>query len=124
MPHIKATVTFEMYTEGFEQELEEYLDDKAMQIADKIKRDAKATTAFIDKSGRLRRSIKRRKSKFDGGGYMVKAGGKGAMQAWLIEHGHAGPLKSSPRTPAHPFLKPALDRNIKSAIEKFNEGMK
>ena len=81
------------------------------QIADKIKVDAKASTAFVDKSGRLRRSIKRRKSKFDDGGYMVKAGGKGAMQAWLVEHGHAGPTKASPRTPPHPFLRPALNRN-------------
>ena len=120
MPQIKATVTYEMYTEGFEKELEEYIDDKAMQIADKIKRDAKATTAFIDKSGRLRASIKRRKSKFEDGGYMVKAGGKGAMQAWLVEHGHGGPRPAR----AHPYLKPALDKNIHAAIEKFNEGMK
>jgi len=80
MPKIKATVTFEMYTEGFEQELEKYLDEKAMKIANNIKRDAKATAAFIDRSGRLRASIKRKKSKFEDGGYMVKAGGKGSMQ--------------------------------------------
>lgn len=119
MPKLKTKVTLEMYTEGFVKEFEEFLDDKCMKIANNIKNDAKTTTAFIDKSGRLRASVKRRKSKFDGGGYMVKAGGKGAMQAWLIEHGHGGLHPAAP----HPFLKPALDRNIQKALNKFNEAM-
>lgn len=129
MPKLKAEVTFEMYTEGFEKELEEYLNEQAGKIANSIKKDAKATAAFIDKSGRLRQSIKRKKSKFDDGGYMVKAGGSGAMQAWLVEHGH-GPGQDGKMgwyhgdVPAHPFLKPALDKNIQTALATFNEGMK
>lgn len=104
----------------FEETLETYLDDKCRDIAIQIRKDAKKTTAFKDKTGRLRKSIKIKKSKFDDGGYMVRAGGRGAMQAWLVEHGHGGPRLSSP----HPYLKPALDRNIKLAEQKFNEGIK
>ena len=112
-------------TKDFEQQLHEHLDDKAAEIALQIKKDAKAGAyssghkKFKDLSGRLRKSIKRKKSKFDDGGYIVKAGGPGAMQAWLIEHGHGGPRPAAP----HPFLKPALDKNINFAREKFNEKM-
>ena len=120
MVEMKSGARISIDTTGFTKELREHLNDQAMKIADKIKADAKVTSAFVDKTGRLRKSIKRKKSKFIDGGYMVKAGGKGAMQAWLVEHGHGGPRPAR----HHPFLKPALDKNVSEAIRVFNEGMK
>jgi len=38
----------------------------------------------------------------------------------LVEHGHGGPRPAR----HHPFLKPALDKNVSEAIRVFNEGMK
>jgi len=112
-------------TKDFEQRLQEHLDEKCKEIADKIKVDAKTGTylsakKFKDLSGRLRKSIKVKKSKYDDGGYIVKAGGRGAMQAWLIEHGHGGPRPA----PAFPYLGPALRRNIKFAEMVLKEKMK
>ena len=107
-------------TREFEQRLQEHLDEKCEEIAEQIKNDAKRTVAFVDKTGKLRKSIKKKKSKFEDGGYIVKAGGRGAMQAFLVEHGHGGPHPA----PAHPFLKPALDRNVQFARLKLGEKMK
>jgi len=112
-------------TVSFEQRLQEHLDEKCKEIADKIKVDAKTGTylsakKFKDLSGRLRKSIKTKKSKYDDGGYIVKAGGRGAMQAWLIEHGHGGPRPAPP----FPYLGPALRRNIKFAEMKLSEKMR
>ena len=111
-------------TLAFEQSLQDHLDEKCKEIADQIRKDAKANLGspnpFKDITGRLRRSIKTRKSKFMDGGYMVRAGGKGAMQAWLVEHGHGGPAPAPP----HPYLRPALDRNIAFARMKLREKMR
>ena len=103
----------------FNVELEKYLDENCKDIAKQIRSDAKATTEFKDITGRLRKSIKYRKSKFEGGGYIVRAGGKGAMQAWLVEHGHKGNILFPQGAPPHPYLKPALDKNINYARQKF-----
>lgn len=112
-------------TREFEQRLQEHIDDKCKEIAEQIKIDAKAGAymaerKFKDKTGKLRKSIKVKKSRFEDGGYIVKAGGRGAMQAWLIEHGHGGPYPAPP----FPFMKPALDKNIRFAEMKLREKMK
>ncbi len=101
--------------EPFVEELEVFLDEKAEIIAKQISRDAKASTAFKNESGRLRKSIRAKKSKFDGGGWIVRAGGKGAMQAWLVEHGHGGPHPAPP----HPYLDPARLQNLSLARKEF-----
>jgi hypothetical protein len=113
------TARVEIDLSKFNVELEKYLDENCEDIAEHIKIDAKASTSFKDKTGRLRKSIKKKKSKFPGGGYIVKAGGKGAMQAWLVEHGHKGNSLFPQGAPPHPYLKPALDRNIAYAQQKF-----
>ena len=115
------TVKVNIDCSEFNVELEKYLDENARDICIQIRKDAKAGTyssshgKFKDISGRLRKSIKIKKSKFEGGGYLTKAGGKGAMQSWLVEHGHGGPRPA----PAHPYLRPALARNIEYAKKKF-----
>jgi len=113
------TVKVEIDAREFLQALEEHLDEKCKEICVQIKADAKQTVAFDDVTGNLRKSIKVKKSKFEGGGYIVKAGGRGAMQSWLVEHGHGGPHPA----PAHPYLKPALDKNINFAKRKLSEKM-
>jgi HK97 gp10 family phage protein len=119
------TFRVEINTKEFEQRLQEHLDEKCKIIADQIKVDAKtgaymAERKFKDITGALRKSIKTKKSKYDDGGYIVKAGGRGAMQSWLIEHGHGGPRPA----PAFPFLKPALDKNIRFAEMVLREKMR
>ena len=108
----------EINTKDFDQKLAEYLDENSEQIAKNIAQEAKATTAFIDRTGELRKSIKVKKSKFEDGGYIVRAGGRKAKQAWLIEHGRS-PGDNYPGAPAKPFLKPALDNNINEAKRLF-----
>ena len=122
---VKPIFHVDINTKDFEQRLQEHLDDQCKKIAIQIKKDAKTGTylsarKFKDLSARLRKSIKIKKSKYDDGGYIVKAGGRGAMQAWLIEHGHGGPRPAPP----YPYLGPALRRNIKFAEGVLKEKMK
>ena len=94
-----------------EKMIANYLNEKSRDVAMQIKRDAKASTAFKDKTGRLRKSIRVKKSKFKDGGHIVLAGGKGARHAHLVEYGHGGPRPAPPRS----FLRAALDKNIEDA---------
>lgn len=110
-------VFVEWYIEEFIEELEKFLDENCEIIAKQIAADAKANVAFEDKTGALRRSIKAKKSKFPDGGWIAKAGGKGARQAWLVEHGHNGPGGST--VPPHPYLEPARVKNIEFARRQF-----
>jgi HK97 gp10 family phage protein len=110
----------EWHPEEFIKELEAYIDDNCEIIAKQIAADAKSTSAFKDETsgenrGKLRRSIRAKKSKYKDGGWIAQAGRKGAKQAWLVEHGHGGPHPA----PAHPYLRPALDKNISAAKALF-----
>ena len=80
-------------------------DKDLAEVAAAVERDAKASTAFKDKTGTLRKSIKKQKSRYPNGGWIVKAD---APHAHLIEYGHGGKNPA----PAHPFLRPARDKNI------------
>jgi len=113
------TARVELDFTEFNLELEEFLDENAKDICIQIKKDAKASVAFKDKSGRLRKSIKVKKSTFEGGGYITKAGGPGSMQAWLVEHGHGPGGWYEGTVPPHPYLRPALDKNVAYAKQKF-----
>jgi len=54
-------------------------------IADKVYQSAKGSTDFTDKTGKLRKSIKQAKSKFENGGRVVFAN---APHSVLVELGH------------------------------------
>ncbi len=109
-------VRVDWHIEGFIEELEKFLDENCEIIAKKIAVDAKGfVPGFEDETGALRKSIRAKKSKFPDGGWIARAGGKGARQAWLVEHGHGGPSPA----PAHPFLEPARVQNIAFARERF-----
>jgi len=108
-------IRVDWHIEEFNKELEVWIDDNCEVIAKQIASDAKNGADFIDRTGNLRKSIKAKKSKFPDGGWIAKAGGKGAKQAWLIEHGHGGPRPAA----AHPFLEPARVKNIEFAKRQF-----
>jgi len=111
---VTATVTWNV--EPFMEELEKFLDEKSEVIAKQIARDAKTMVpGFQDKTGKLRKSIRAKKSKYADGGWITRAGGKGAMQAFLVEHGHGGPRPAQP----HPYLEPARMMNIALARQQF-----
>ncbi len=88
----------------------EHINENAEKIARQIAKDARASVGV--KTGRLKRSIRAKESKFDDGGWIVVAT---APHAWLVEHGHGGPHPAPP----HPFLRPALDKNINEARRLF-----
>lgn len=98
-----------------ELKIGKHIQENARKIAQLIAKEAKSSTSFKDQSGNLRKSIKAKKSRFEDGGYIVKAGGKGARQAHLVEFGYGGPKPAPPK----PFLRPALDKNINAAKEIF-----
>ena len=105
-------------TREFEKKLSDYLDSNSETIAKEIARDARANPGFKDVSGKLRKSIRARKSRYEWGGWIVIMGGKGARQAYIIEKGRdAGPGKS--KAPAFKTLGNAKDRAINRAKELF-----
>lgn len=93
------------------------------KMASHVRRQAsRRGFGFIDRNGpriggakyrSLRSSIRRvpRRARYAGrrygrGAYQVVAGGDGARQAYLVEHGHGGPRPARP----HSFLRAALIR--------------
>lgn len=84
--------------------------DKVLEgIAGQVADEAIASTAFKDKTGRLRKSIRPKKSRYEGGGWIVQAT---APHAHLVEYGHAQVTpdgKTVGHVPAHPFLRPAKE---------------
>ena len=98
------------------------IGDGLYAAAGVVAQHAKQTSAFTSRTGRLRRSIRRRRRSqrvFTRSGSRrtanaaarVHAGGKGARQAWIIEGGRkAGKSggRNYPGADARPFLYPAL----------------
>lgn len=120
------------------------LDDAAMALAAEVKERAKGSTAFQDYKGtsrenayskrrwskesnprHLRKSIRHKTSKFEGGGAIVYSD---APHAHLVEFGHVlvDNRKSSPTygkiigtVPEHPFLRPARNAVLGEAQAVF-----
>ena len=88
-------------------------------IADYVEAEAKTTADFVDRSGNLRKTIKKRKSKFPEGGYIVVAT---APHAHLVEFGHAswvdGEYKKGHVEPRR-FLRQAKEKGWREAIRRF-----
>ena len=69
-------------------------------------KEVQKTTAFKDRTGKLRESLKiSRVKKARGGGYIAWVGDidKEANYSWYVEYGHS-------RAPAKPFMEPAARR--------------
>ena len=98
------------------------VDQNLEATAQYVESEAKITSAFQDKTGNLRKSIKLKKSKFEDGGYIVRAR---APHAHLVEFGHvliAWGRVTGKRVPPKPFLRPALEKGIRYAVGKFKGG--
>ena len=83
----------------------------AFSLAKEIERRAKATTAFKDRTGRMRRSIKAQKTArtYTVLGRKVKVPFGAArvsveFPSRFVEYGHGGPAPAPP----HPFFRPAI----------------
>jgi len=94
------------------------IEEEALQAAAvPILRDAQQTTAFIDRSGKLRDSLKISKVVKKRTGYRVikvycaRSNG-GTYEANLVEFGHSGNTAG-----AHPFMAPAFENNQAEAVD-------
>jgi hypothetical protein len=120
--NIVSQVRIENLEQGIQQQLDKCLirvDDILSDTATVIHAEAKRTSSFIDKTGNLRRSIRKLKSKFADGGYIIVAsgrnvkGGEKGYHAHLIEFGHVKVLwgsRTGERVPARPFMRPAAEK--------------
>lgn len=88
-----------------------WADDIVKAVADELLKETRknARSAFQDKSGKLRKSIGKKKSRFGESMMIVQAS---MPHAHLIEHGHNVVAKGGRvvgHAPAHPFLGPAAE---------------
>lgn len=111
------------------QENIEATDELMSDLASYCANEARATSKFADRSGSLRRSIRMKKSKFVGGGYIVSATGKNisGAHAHLVEYGHVKWLwgkQTGERVAPKPFMRTALAKTIiyaRQQIRKANQ---
>lgn len=99
------------------------VENEALQEAiEPILQDAKQTTAFIDRSGKLRKSLSKSKVASKNGIKSIKAESD-SPHAKVVEFGHSGKTAAP-----HPFLQPAFERHKKEAQEilknKLREALK
>ena len=79
---VTVDIPIEDIRAGVRAEIDSALGTVAAQVYEK----AKATTAFRDKTGKLRRSIWIYRSKYENGGYVIYVK---APHSHLVEFGHA-----------------------------------
>lgn len=97
------------------KDVEGNVDKGLDKIAGEVRSEAKAASEFTDRSGRLRRSIKKQKVR---GGYEVKAT---APHAHLVEFGHWLTAWGNPTgdfVPPRPFMRNSLD-NVAGRAESI-----
>lgn len=106
------------------------IDSNLEDTANYVLNEAEQSLEFKDKTGNLRRSIRLKKSKFLDGGYIVIASGKNksksirGFHAHFVEFGHVEVLFGRPtgrRVPPHPFLRQALEKGIRFAVNLFRK---
>ena len=93
-----------------EKQIAEHINENAEIIAKQVRDDAKGSVKVI--TGNLKKGIRAKKSKYEDGGWIVLGT---APHSHLVEYGHGGPRPAPP----HPFLRPALDKNIEAARRQF-----
>ena len=85
------------------------MDEVFKAYAERVRDEARASTAFEDRARKLRPSIRIKKSKFEDGGYIVYSK---EPHAHLVELGHLQVRngKVVGFVPAHSFLRTALEK--------------
>lgn len=107
---------------GFDAQFEEVvraIEANVEQVAADVEAEARITSEFSDKTGALRKSIGKRKSRKSEGAYQVFAK---APHAHLVEYGHvliAWGHPTGKRVAPRPFMRRALESGIKTAVQLF-----
>lgn len=99
-------------------QLAQYVTENLESLAGEIEDEARATHFPTSKTGALKKSISTQKSRYENGGYIVKAT---APHAHLVEFGHLLVLPGgivAGHVPAHPFLHNARNRVLRRAIAR------
>lgn len=105
-----SSVIVDIPVEAINSAIEKAGEALVRVIADEIAKEAKATSAFSDQTGNLRKSIQVRKAQLGEADLIV---GAFAPHAGLIEYGHdivvgkGGDVVG--HVPARPFLGPAVE---------------
>lgn len=97
------------------RDVDKIIDKVSKEGAEKVAADARRLVPV--KTGALKKSIKVSKSKFEGGGHVVSAGGGDLFYASFVELGRSG-------APAHPFLRAALAYNKPKIRKAFRDALK
>jgi len=110
------------------KELNAAIDANLLKVANYARDEAKFRHDYVNRTGNLEVSTRRRKSKFEYGGYIVIASGshrsktlKG-FHAHLVEFGHVKFLWGKPtneRVEPKPFMRPAKEKSVRYAIQLF-----
>ena len=107
---------------GFDAQFEEVvkaIEANVEQTAAVVESEARITSQFSDKTGQLRRSVGKRKSRKSDGAYLVFAK---APHAHLVEYGHVMIAWGNPtgkRVAPRPFMRRALEKGIATAVQLF-----
>lgn len=123
---VKCSVSIDWPKDINLTEINQALDGNLKVLADDVRAKAKASAAFSDKTGELRKTIRIIKlpKTETNQGYFVRAGGKKARQAWVIEFGHDLITRSGKtigHVPAHPFLRPAAEAVLNNFINSIGK---
>ena len=103
--------------EDLPREIKDIIIDNEEAVARMMVADLKTKDRyFIDDTGALRSTIRAVKSKYDEGGWLVKAGGSKAPHAHLVEWGYQ---RGSVKMGAKGYLKKAKERAIPEAVMLF-----
>lgn len=103
------------------KEVKDFVELNERAVAHIIEGRARNTRLFTDKTGRLRKSIKAKESRYEDGGWIVQAT---APHAWLVENGHdiihPHTLRATgERVEGKKFLRIAKEQTINDAIRLF-----
>ena len=116
---VTVDIPIEDIRAGVRAEIDSALGTVAAQVYEK----AKATTAFRDKTGKLRRSIWIYRSKYENGGYVIYVK---APHSHLVEFGHAVVTKDGKvlehRVPGKFFLRKART-SVRRTVDETLRGM-
>lgn len=101
------------------------ISEKALLESGKlVAKDMKSTTAFKDKTGKLRKSINSFKSRYKDGGVIA---GAFAPHAHLIEAGTKKRVTKTGRSTGllqpRPFVRPALEKNKTKILTIFKRSI-
>lgn len=121
-------VTVEIDLEAVMKEVSLASEEGIKAVAEEAKNRAKSSASFIDRSGKLRKSIKvERSKKRRKEGETVYLLRVSAPHAHLIERGHAMVTRNGEvvgHVPARPFLQPAADSVMAEAEQLMDAHLK